>query len=137
MRDAPSTPNVFDADPPARDPVLLLLAGLANQGLVTLGITLNVNGLIVTGITASMQDYFAGLQEEARNAGADVGVTLFGSVLSAYEEHAARDKFTDFLHLRDARILRGDGYYLTNRGVWWRGRIDSIDGFFLGQVGAK
>ena len=41
----------------------------------------------------------------------------------------------EFVHLRNARIFNGQTFIPTNYGVWWRGRIAEVDGWFLGTLG--
>ena len=41
-----------------------------------------------------------------------------------------------YVHLRDARIFHPGGSPLpTNRGVWWRTRLEAVDGFSFGRLG--
>jgi hypothetical protein len=40
-----------------------------------------------------------------------------------------------FLHLRDARIFQPDGQpFPLQEGSWWRGRLETVDGFMLGTL---
>jgi hypothetical protein len=41
-----------------------------------------------------------------------------------------------FIYVRDARLFGPDAFAnLASPGVWWRGRISSIDGFHFGYLG--
>ena len=43
-----------------------------------------------------------------------------------------------FLHLNGARTFSPGGHPIpTNRGVWWRGRLDSIDAWSFGELRAE
>jgi len=40
-----------------------------------------------------------------------------------------------FIHLMNARTLAPGGSPIpANRGVWWRGRLDSVDGWCFGEL---
>lgn len=93
-------------------------------------------------IGAAMQqqihDYFAGIGQKLyppRRAGADKSAE---SAPDAGEQDADDDdqkQPPEFIHLRDARIISGTQVTPTNDGIWWRGRISEVDGWFLGTLG--
>jgi hypothetical protein len=106
-----------------------------------LSITLNVGGLIVSGTLVGASDYYKGISrifstEERPKEG------TWAALLLKQAETAKFDPKTDgvitpanFIHLRDARLhTNGQRGLPSNEGVWWRGRLDSVDGFWIGRL---
>ncbi len=99
----------------------------------TLSITINTSGLVITGRVSS-----EGLYREA------MGEILSLDDLSSAEEvreglqdwfgqpSEGRDEPTGYIHLLDAKIMRGLGGAISLPA--WRGRLDSIVGFTLGGL---
>jgi hypothetical protein len=129
-----------------------LLAALVNGVNKTgggLGLTLWVGGTIVSGTVASIADYFEGLAADfasAKGEGAPSMRTLFEKLgaqsREAFEE--ARSKKDDddddvlhvrYIHLSGAHTFSPGGDAIpTGNGVWWRGRLDAIDGWCFGEL---
>lgn len=65
-------------------------------------------------------------QEDASDAQEEEG--------SDAEEEGASDPH--YIHLRDARVFHaGTSHVPLVAGVWWRARMEAVDGFFLGRIG--
>jgi hypothetical protein len=100
-----------------------------------IAITLNVGGLLVSGELISSKAYINEF----------MGGALRDKIKSVLREH---DEFRrevenapkgedDSIHLRDARFLVPGQPPIpgVGNGVLWRGRLDSVEGFFLGMLG--
>jgi hypothetical protein len=121
---------------------------LANAGALDLTITLSVNGSIVTGELIGIKEYCEGLESEIRGANlvnkktgepaddikllSSIPVTLADSLPTTVEE--LYDLPVNYLHLRKARYFAGGALLPQNRGVYWRCKLDAVDGFCLGVV---
>jgi hypothetical protein len=101
----------------------------------TIGITLTVGGLLVTGELISAKTY---MDEFLRG-------TLRDKMRSAIEENDSlkqqienAPEGEDFIHLRNTKFLLPTGQPPVpgvGNGVLWRGRRSSVDGFFVGLLG--
>ena len=122
---------------PETDPLLKKLVELIvivdnlKDGLIEYPINLFVNGLIISGTIISFKDFM-----------------LSDPILDKFlETHTLREKqksnpteFDDdpweFIHLKNGRTLAPGQLPIPNPhndGFFWRGRLSSIDGFFLNQ----
>jgi hypothetical protein len=133
-----------------RDWFLQNLVNLVNARDVKLGITLNVGGFLVSGILVSGQKFFSGF-------GADLGSSFDDPEIRRGVEQAYAhlgDIYTpasagsgggagvttppNYLHLMQAQFFQIGGAPIPgNKGVWWRGRISEVGGFFLGMLDAE
>jgi hypothetical protein len=105
-------------------------------------ITLNVGGLLVSGELIGGHKYFEGISDELKKAGLDnEGAGLIKSLGDHYIKEREQEQESDskifkppvYIHLRNARIFHPGGTLIpTNRSIWWRGRLNAIDGFSLG-----
>src|SRR5918911_5728345 len=86
-------------------------------------ITLAVNGVLVTGWVVTEAEYFEGL---AKKWGVS-SETLEDIMGRHYEAKGA----PSYVHLRDAQIVSGGGG--TTTVDWWRGRLEAVDGFAIGE----
>ena len=111
---------------------------------VGMGITLNVKGLLVTGTLCTSQEYLKGVSELIGAANKDDELTqamagAFGAYTAVYEkpEGAGEDWVPPrigYVHLKNAKILTPGQKAMPNDPIWWRGRLSSIDGFFIGTL---
>jgi len=129
-----------------RDWFLQNLVNLVNARDVKLGITLNVSGFLISGILVSGQKYFGGF-------GADLGSTFddpdtrrgveqayanLGDIYTTGRTGSGVTTPPNYLHLMEAKFFHIGGQPIPgNRGVWWRGRISEVSGFFLGMLDAQ
>jgi hypothetical protein len=126
-----------------RDWLLSLLVNLANKKLEA-GITLQISGLLVSGQLASEASYLEWISSELTETAAHIfeGTdTKFGEIvpnadeLYGSEERSMYKAVPTFLHLRNAKFyVPGSQQLLPQRGVWWRGRLSEVSGFFLGEL---
>lgn len=138
---------------------LQVFVELANEEPFEMPVTLASGGLVVSGQLVSGRRYFEGFAEEFaaaisdatedvttywRDFLADFGSSVYGergegsSGAPAQEgSDAEEDDASDphYIHLRDARVFHaGTGHAPLVAGVWWRARIEAVDGFFLGRI---
>ena len=103
-----------------------------------IGITLHVQGSVISGQLISATRYFKELGEVVTNAGAD----SWGSWIASFGETLAPQDGEEplpvaYIHLRDARAyFAAGGAIPTNEGVHWRGKINAISGFNIGALSA-
>ncbi len=107
------------------------------------GITLHVQGSIVSGILISGRKYFMSLGQALRDSKADFfgeWVESFGDIYPSQDQEDNDEKprnLPGYIHLRDAKVFGAyDTPIPSNEGVLWRGRINAVSGFNIGQLGA-
>jgi hypothetical protein len=137
---------------------LATLVDLANRSGLTMPITLSVGGLLVAGTLVGGKDYFEGVAKLVADSIEDSDLSesirqLFSIPMEAYQpsEEPSENEDTDqakaedrpepppsFLHLRGARIWGPNAFTSipNNEGIWWRGKIEDVDGFLFGELRA-
>ncbi|AJD92523.1 gas vesicle protein GvpU [Jeotgalibacillus malaysiensis] len=121
-----------------KDNVLESFVQAANKYEFTLDISLNINGAVVTGTMISAGEYFKSLSEEFAE-GNEVAEKL-AEQLSETGENAESNAGSEanFIHLKDTKIYNGDSKATPSKGkILWRGKLDEVDGFFLGKISAS
>ncbi len=136
------------------DGTLRMLVDLVNRsGVIELGITLHMSGLLISGKLISGRSYFEAFKDEVTQSGGDDSEgsrtlrdglgTLFAHLAEQYREReadsgadeelddAARVEFENiaFIHLREATSMAAGGTY--NLGMW-RARLIDVSGWRLG-----
>ncbi|MGY0613465.1 gas vesicle accessory protein GvpU [Luteimonas sp. A501] len=121
------------------------LVSIANESSLEFGLTLFTEGLIISGQLVSGKKYFSTFAAEFSNAYPGDEESK-ATIKSAFESNGKiYDQGADeevppppqFIHLINARCFSHNGQPLpNNRGVAWRGRINAVSGFNLGQLGA-
>ncbi len=114
-------------------------------------ITLSVGGILVSGELTGGAQYFNGFADDLAMSGlssetADL-FRRFGEIYTQQKEQEDKEQEDNdgktnpppqYIHLRNARIFHPGGNPIpTNRGVWWRGRLEAVDGFILGSLSAS
>lgn len=130
----------------APDNIFELLVHVANTSDLEMGMTLHVNGQVLTGKLISGATFWAESAAELRERTAgpvEVIEALASSMDRVADEYRedygddARDAdgepMWSFVHLRDTRTLTPEGP-IPASGALWRGRLASIDGFSLGEL---
>ena len=129
------------------DFTLRAIVDLCNKTSLRIGITLNVGGFLISGIIRSGRDYFAGIAAEAANSmdkdedrkSIHDYFDNFGKLIYPEESKEEQDArpLPVFIHLSESRAYHPSGKPTpNNRGVWWRGRLTSVDGWNLGNLRA-
>jgi len=119
---------------------------MVNTYDMAIGITLNVGGLLVSGELIGGKSYFGEI-------GKDFTTSLGGSdkirksfenwgrkIYSGGTNKKSRRDFEKpyFVHLKNAKFYYpGEQPVPKNRGLWWRSRLEAIDGFSLGSLSVE
>jgi hypothetical protein len=131
------------------DNVFELLVEVANTSDLEMGVTLHVQGQVLTGKLISGVSYWTETAASLRAHGAgptqlvETMASSMDKVADAYRDAYGDDRRDDegepmsaFVHLRDARTLTPAGAVPTD-GALWRGRVSSVDGFSVGELRAR
>lgn len=99
-----------------------------------LGLTIYVNGLIVSGTLISGKEYFELLADifSSENVQKE---SLFTQERDAYSQENVRDaKHTSFLHMKNAKAVDSNGSTIPSNGCLWRGKLNHVSGFNIGEL---
>jgi len=119
------------------------LVSLANTMGLSFGVTLFVEGVMISGMLVSGKRYFEAFADEfsSNYPGDDEAKEeVRGGIASHTAIYAGDDSDNEppppqYIHLVDARCFAPGGQPIpTNRGVLWRGRINAVSGFNLGTL---
>lgn len=118
-----------------KDSVLEYFVKASNTGELALDITLNVNGSVVSGTMISAKEYFDALSGKLEN-GSEIAQKLSEELAAASEEvDSGNGDEANFIHMKNTRVYCGDSKPTPSKGkILWRGKLDQIDGFFLGKI---
>lgn len=117
------------------------LVATVNSGLFEVGVTLFVEGLIVSGRLVSGKRYFAAIGQQFYDGcpGNEETKQMMRDAFEGKGEIYDRKDDADvpppqFIHLIDALCFGHSGAPIPNDGpVVWRGRINAVSGFYIGQ----
>jgi hypothetical protein len=123
---------------PNTDWFLEMLVEMVNGKDSCVGITLSVGGSIISGKLISGHKYFeefaADFCKQIPNCTAE-SLTGFASLGDSYKsENTGESMPLRYIHLKDAKIFQSGETTIPSSGILWRGKLDSIDGFFLGYL---
>ena len=119
------------------------LVALVNGSQLEFGVTLYVNGSVVSGRLIGGKKYFEEFAKEFTGAypGSSESKESIRAAFASNGDIYDREEGDgedlpppQFIHLADARCFSGGGSAIPNRGVLWRGKINSVSGFSLGQL---
>jgi len=138
-------PSSLPTPPTDRDGLLTAWVVIANKGTTETSVTLQVAGLIVTGDLIGVGTYYKALGEQFAAGTADgeaqqgwkATFDELAQSSTAVAASSAEDLSTlpQYIHLRNARILRADGELIPhNSGVLWRGRLTAVDAWWFGLL---
>jgi hypothetical protein len=135
--------------PPAADAdwFLQALVDMANGSDTEFPVTLNVGGMLVSGTLVGghkyfegfAKDFFSGWSESTRESAGTLEKWFaeLGEIYTADKKADGGNPLASirFIHLKNARFFQpGVAPIPTNRGVWWRGRLEAVEGFVLGTL---
>lgn len=121
---------------PSKDSTLEFFVKASNKYDFSLDITLNVDGAVITGTVISAQEYFEKASESFKD-GNDVAQKISEGLASASEsaKNSSQESDIGFIHLKNTRIFIGESKGTPSNGeIIWRGKLDQVDGFFLGRI---
>jgi hypothetical protein len=122
------------------DAVLEMLLDLSDQDGLEIGITLNINGVIIEGTLVGPKTYYEGIVYSAEQI-SDVTLSKvlhkkFSDLKEAYVKEKEdsksknkKDMIATFIHLKNAKYIVNNQLPIQQNTIWWRGRIDAIDAF--------
>ena len=140
----PSQPASAVTAPPA-DVFLQFLVNLVNNGgqLKSIGVTLQMGGMLVSGSIVSGAEYFDRFAEAFADSLSDMDDQARGSVRSSLSELGdvfrlpqPAEPLPNYIHLADALFFTADGTPVAGQPTLWRGRSSAVDGFILGRLQA-
>ena len=129
------------------DPMLKAIAAVPERSALELGVTLNVKGLIITGFVISQKTYFdtliTGLGEVSQDSEVKSSLQHFLGELKdklvpanpSASSKPDQPVLPEFIHLRSVKIYPSEGRGMPTYGdALWRGQLDAVDGFTLGEM---
>lgn len=132
----PDSDSLSPVHSPPHDPLLELLLSASlgvrdkSDGVAEVAVTLQIGGLLVRGIVISAREFV-----QAHTV-SDTVSEFLDQRAAAWRETFVADGRLKYIHLRNAHVLppgqsapEGEG-----SGMYWRGRIDRVDGFALGRT---
>lgn len=130
-----------------KDWFLEFLTRLANSTGVEWPITLNVRGLVVTGLVVSAEKYFEAIAKTVTPPiTADPETVKASEAFRSYLEGVAEESAEafkkeeeeevtiEYINLKDAQLLIGPDFVPTDNKVWWRGKLSAVDGYIIGTL---
>jgi len=128
------------------DDIFMIFNHLTNRGnLEGVGVTISINGSVVTGNLISYEQYLESTLEMV-NSGFSSEVeneSLLGRLLKDALEVESQDEENsdekeeleppNYIHLKNAKVVFGSSLIPANGGLW-RAKVDSLDGFMLGSL---
>lgn len=118
-----------------KDNILEFFVQAANRHDFTLDITLNVKGSVITGTLVSAKEYFDTLSETFED-GSEIS-QLLSEELAETGKAAQTNNSSEayFIHMKNTKVYCGDSKPTPSIGeILWRGKLNEIDGFFLGRI---
>jgi hypothetical protein len=125
--------------------LLKILASFVNPSDVAqITVTLNVNGVIITGTMIGMKPYYDGIAEKLietiRSPSEEINIVVKKDLEKIFEdlkqppslEELEKGYDFEFIYLKNAQFHTG-GDFLPHEGTYWIGKIESVDGFILGS----
>jgi hypothetical protein len=126
------------------DLILNVLVDYVNKFPVEIGITLFVQGSILSGLLIGEKAYFEGLSNHIKTPGVfgkdfQQLIALLQSLgtSSSGNQEEQNQLENEFIHLKNAKFYSGNCLVPSDRGTYWRGRLRRVDGFSLGQLGPR
>ena len=126
------------------DFVLQTLINLVNSiDGVEIKITLQVSGMLVSGLLTGGKQYFkefgrlfsAEYTDPASQSSIEEGFASLGEIFNDHLEGTEERPPSQFVHLKDAQFFQVSGPPIPSEsGVLWRGKISSVGGYFLGTL---
>lgn len=116
---------------PTKDWFLSDLVQVCNNTSSSYGITLFMNGLIITGDLISGKEYFELLSDLLSSPEFNAS-DLFLKEKEFYSTEQVQGTQTTYIHLKNARSIVGNGQELPSNGCLWRGQLSHVSGFCFG-----
>jgi hypothetical protein len=131
------------------DGILQLIVNMANDSDFEMSITLFIKGTIISGKLIGFNSYIREIVGQFRSLPTTTDIAkqnanTIASVLEGFCEESSEEgessdegeeliDLPEMIHLKEINILSETGSSLSIGGAFWRGRIDSVDGFIFGS----
>ncbi|PBB05663.1 MULTISPECIES: gas vesicle accessory protein GvpU [Salimicrobium] len=116
------------------DDILETYVKSANEEDFTVDLTLQVKGALVTGTLTSAYDYLNSTSHLLENGGeASQKISEQFEKAAESTKEQKHDHYS-FIHLKDAKVFISDTPTPEEGGVYWRGTLEQVDGYFLGKI---
>jgi hypothetical protein len=126
---------------PTKDSMLTALINLTNNAGLEIGITIEVHGIIISGITIRASEYYNAVADQVgkANTNSDIGQKVIDTMSQSYHdiaEELTKEETSDdlpdanYIHLKDVTINTPNGLI---HPPLWRTSLSSVDGFTIGQ----
>lgn len=144
LEDQDDGPSLLD-QPDGTDWFLANTVHLAEAYNIEQGITLNVGGVLITGVVMSGRSYFKELGEFVKSKTHGTPSEAIGQAIGdansqwsemfpeAELESEAPYRPTNYIHLRNAFVIGSNGLMSDKKGALWRGKLSAVDGYFFGN----
>ncbi|MFL9590437.1 gas vesicle accessory protein GvpU [Aeromonas schubertii] len=122
------------------DSDLAMLVNIVNASSgASIGITLNVNGSLITGHLISGKEYYDYLAAELGKQSENVFAMALSDGMNRLSEvygnnNRLAEMRTAFIHLKNARQVMGKEF-IPNNGAYWRVKLCDVSGYTLGAIG--
>jgi hypothetical protein len=122
------------------------LVNFANNWGVETGVTLQVGGMMVSGMIIAAPKYFdefaanyaSGLRNDpALGESFSNLITSYKKLVEVPPEEMESAPLPQYIHLKNALFFTPGQQPLSSQPVLWRGRITEVGGFFLGTLSAS
>lgn len=145
----PMSSDILPDDAPVSAPVpqadafLQFLVNLVNNGgqLKSIGVTLQMGGMLVSGSIVSGAEYFdtfaSGFADALDGQANDTRQAVRASLAElgdVFRQPQPAEPLPNYIHLADALFFSADGTPIAGQPTLWRGRIAAVDGFILGRL---
>lgn len=129
------------------DYILQMLSYMANEHVSGFPITLIVGGLLISGVLVSRKEFLQDLKQKLRDSMSRLPDESKEFMEKGYfptfmpEEESGKLRYIEevrYIHLKNARTFYGNGASIpaSEEGVLWRGKLDTINGFWYGSLSA-
>lgn len=118
---------------PKNDALFEFLIYLVNNLEITIGITVSLNGMVLSGTLISAKEYFAKFGKDFVSGFGVTDKSQSSDLENTFIDMGAKvqDDTSGFFHMENVRLFVGSH---PVKGSLWRGRISSVNGFVLGEL---
>lgn len=134
-----SLDNPLLTDDVGSDEVLQTIVATADDTDFHVGVTLAVQGTLITGILIGQDQWFRGLEMQHPELREPLTTPLRKQMVDEKEPGEIDPFESRFVHLKEARYLLGGGQYIPQiraTGFFWRGRISHVSAWSFGVISA-
>lgn len=123
------------------DAIVLMFLSLVEEDGIEVAVTLNVKGVVISGLLIGASTYYEGITESSQELSDSTMSKIISKKFNDLKEAYFKQKLEEdekedtenpptFIHLKNAIYLNKGGQSIpTKSSTWWRGRISSLDGF--------